>query len=242
MRKIIGFVLLILTITLPYQAHAILSMELTRGVASAIPVAVVPFGLQGDTPSQDVSGIVATDLQNSGRFKVYGRSSLNQFPSTANEVSSDYFRRLGTDNVVIGKVTAVGGGRYQVNFQLLDMLRGAGEAKVVLDRKYTVSSQELRSVAHHISDLIYEQMTGVPGVFSTKIAYVVIQRSSSAPTRYILEVADQDGYNPRPLLNSPEPIMSPDWAPNGKQIAYVSFERNKQVFTYKMWSRVQDVY
>src|SRR5205823_6689346 len=68
------------------------------------------------------------------------------------------------------------------------------------------------------------------GIFSTKIAYVVVQRSGSA-TRYLLELSDQDGYNPRPLLNSPEPIMSPAWSPNGRQIGYVSFE-NRQAGIY----------
>lgn len=230
MRKIVALFLFVLTFTLPYSAFAILSMELTRGVAGAIPIAVVPFGLQGETPSQDVSGIVTNDLQNSGRFKVYGQSSLSQFPTSAAKVSADYFRRLGTDNVVIGKVDALGGGRYQVSFQLLDMYSGSGTANVVLDKKYTVSSNELRSVSHHISDLIYEQITGTRGVFSTKIAYVVVQRNPGS-SRYLLEVADQDGYNPRTLLTSPEPIMSPDWSPNGKQIAYVSFE-NKRAGIY----------
>lgn len=226
MRKIISLLLFIWIITVPYTAFAILSMELTRGIAGAIPIAIVPFATQG-TPSQDVSGVVSNDLQNSGRFKVYGKTSLNQFPSDAHEVSADYFRRLGTDNVVVGKVESVGGDRYQVSFQLLDMFRGKTASSIVMTKKYTISGNELRGIAHHISDLIYQQITGTRGIFSTKLAYVVVQRSDNAATRYILEVSDQDGYNPRPLLNSPEPIMSPDWSPNGRQIAYVSFENQK---------------
>lgn len=214
------FFLLILLV--PYRASAILSMELTRGMAGAIPIAVVPFAGQNGIP-QNITDIIAADLQNSGRFKVYGQKSLSMFPSDVHAVSNDYFRRLGTDNVVIGKVTSVGNDRYQVVFQLLDVLRGESKKSVTLNRTYTVSARELRSVAHHMSDLIYQQLTGVRGVFSTKIAYVVI-RTENGERRYVLEVTDQDGYNPRLLLNSPEPIMSPAWSPNGKQIAYVSFE------------------
>ncbi|VVC75301.1 Protein TolB [Aquicella siphonis] len=226
MRKILSLILFVVTITLPYTASAILSMELTRGVAGAIPVAVVPFAGAADAP-QDVSGVVTNDLTNSGRFKVFGRNALSEFPSEADQVSVEYFRRLGTDNVVIGKVNALSGDRYNVRFQLLDMFRGKGAERVVLEKNYTVSGGELRKLSHHISDLIYERITGVRGVFSTKIAYVVIQRPVNAAPRYILEVSDQDGYNPRPLLNSPEPIMSPSWSPNGRQIAYVSFENRK---------------
>jgi len=233
MRKFFSFLLFFFITTMSYSAHAILSMELTRGVAGAIPLAVVPFAGSENAP-QNVSGIVTDDLTNSGRFKVYGRNSLTEFPGDANAVSADYFRRLGTDNVVVGKVTALGDDRYQVNFQLLDMFRGKGQASIVLDKKFTVSGGEMRKLSHRISDLVFEQITGIRGIFSTKIAYVVVQRGNGS-SRYILEVSDQDGYNPRPLLNSPEPIMSPSWSPNGRQIAYVSFE-NQQAGIY-----IQDV-
>ena len=175
MRKFIGFLLFFFITTISYSAHAILSMELTRGVAGAIPLAVVPFAGLDNVP-QNISGIATDDLTNSGRFKIYGRNSLTEFPSDANNVSADYFRRLGTDNVVVGKVSSLGGDRYQVNFQLLDMFRGKGQASIVLDKKFTITSSEMRKLSHHISDLIYEQITGIRGIFSTKIAYVVVQR------------------------------------------------------------------
>jgi TolB protein len=226
MRKIINLVLFLFTITLSYSVHAILSMELTRGIAGAIPISIVPFAVQGEAPPpQDVSGIITNDLSNSGRFKVYGRGKLSQFPSSITEVSIDYFRRLGTDNVVVGKVDSLGENRYRVNFQLLDMIGGIDKARVVLQKTYEIAGNEMRKLSHHISDLIYGIITGNRGVFSTRIAYVLVQRIPNAATHYLLEVSDQDGYNPRLLLNSTEPLMSPSWSPDGKQIAYVSFEK-----------------
>lgn len=230
MRKILSVLFIIFSSVLPLSAHAILSMELTRGVAGAIPIAVVPFVAADGALPQNVSAIVSNDLQNSGRFKVFGQSALSQFPHAANEVHADYFRQLGTDNVVIGNVQDLGG-RYQVTFQLLDMYKGQGKAGVVLNKTYTVPASDLRKVAHHISDLIYEQITGTRGIFSTKLVYVVVQRGANGQARYNLEVSDQDGYNPRPLLSSPEPIMSPSWSPSGRQVAYVSFE-NKRAGIY----------
>lgn len=209
----------------PFGADAMLSMELTRGVAGAIPIAVVPFSAANE--KQDISIIIANDLQNSGRFKVFGRAQLNQFPHTTKEVVNDYFRHLGTDNIVIGRVTTAGQNKYKIAFDLVDVLGAKTENPMSLSREYTVSGDQLRAIAHHISDLVYEQMTGTRGIFSTKIAYVVVQRAAKTPPRYILEVSDQDGYNPKPLLTSPEPIMSPSWSPNGKQIAYVSFEKQR---------------
>ncbi len=225
MRNSIQLFLFFLMSIFSCSAHAILSMELTRGVAGAIPIAVVPFAGQSGLP-QIPSTIVITDLSNSGRFKVYDANSLTQFPNEASKVSPTYFRSLGTDNVVVGNITNLGGDRYQVNFQLLDMFRGAGKASIVLNKQFTVSSRELRAVAHHISDLIYEQITGTRGVFSTKMAYVLIQKFQGAKPHYVLEVSDQDGFNPRSMLDSVQPIMSPSWSPDGRRIAYVSFEKD----------------
>jgi TolB protein len=231
MRKYISLFTFIIFCFLPYSAWAMLNMELTHGVAGAIPIALVPFAVQGGQPPQDVSAIITNDLQNSGRFKVFGKSQLSQFPSDAALVKADYFRRLGTDHVLLGKVTALGNGQYRIRVQLLDMFRGQGAGALVFTKQYSVSERELRGAAHHISDLVYQQITGTRGVFSTKIAYVVVQRGEGGRARYLLEVSDQDGYNPRPLLTSPEPIMSPSWSPNGRQLAYVSFE-NKHAGIY----------
>jgi len=204
MRKIVYSLFFILTFSISCSSYALLNMELTRGVAGAIPIGIIPFAVQGG-PSQNVSQIISNDLQNSGRFKV----------STS---------RTGVDNLVVGKVSQVGNDRFQISFQLLDAYK---KGNVILEKSYTVSNSQMRALSHHISDVVYEQLTGVRGIFSTRIVYVLIQRNANQPTRYILEVADQDGYNPRPLLNSPEPIMSPSWAPNGRQVAYVSFENHQ---------------
>lgn len=233
MRKLFLMMLLPFMMMLTNSAFALLSMELTQGVMGAIPIAVVPFN--AETAPDNISAIINNDLRNSGRFKVIAQNNLSERPSDVSSVSSNYFHGLGTDNVVIGKVTPVGGGRYQISFQLLDLLKGKGAASIVISKKYTVGQNDLRGVAHHISDLIYQQLTGIPGVFSTKLAYIIMQHLDEKRLRYVLEVADQDGYNPRQLLNSPEPIMSPSWSPNGKKLAYVSFE-NKKASIY-----VQDV-
>lgn len=240
MRKLSLIVFSFFSILFCQSAFALLNLELTQGVAGAVPIAVVPFAVSGDAPPVDISSVVTNDLQNSGRFKVFGRSSLSSFPSDVNAVQFNYFRDLGADNLVIGKVQAMGGDRYQVSFQLLDVFKGkdkgaAAQQALQLTQKVVVSGSQLRGLAHHISDMVYEKILGVRGVFSTRLAYVVVQRSAGAPTRYILEVSDQDGVNPRPLLNSTDPIMSPSWSPDGKHLAYVSFE-NRRASIY-----IQDV-
>jgi TolB protein len=207
--------------------YAMLSMELTRGVAGAVPIAVAPFILDGQMPSQDVSDIIGNDLKNSGRFKVYSGQSVS------GNMPLSYYRSIGADDVVMGQVKQIGADRYDVSFKLLDTFKGkeTGAAIPALSKHYIVSESQLRSVSHHISDLIYQQITGVRGIFSTRLAYIKVQRSDDGSARYTLEVSDVDGYNPKPLLISSDPIMSPAWSPNGRQVAYVSFE-NKHASIY----------
>jgi TolB protein len=231
MRKLSAVLCFVLSFVISNSSFALLSMELTRGVAGAVPIAIVPFSADGSAP-EDISGIVNNDLQNSGRFKVYGRDAISSFPSDVGNVEYGYFRNLGADSLVLGRVQSLGGDRYQVTYQLIDVIRGKDQAKgstqaLVLNEKFVVSGSQLRPLAHHISDMIYQQILGVRGVFSTRLAYILVQRSPGQPTRYVLEVADQDGYNPRPLLTSADPIMSPAWSPNGKEVAYVSFENQR---------------
>lgn len=230
MRKITSIVILFFTLA-PNLALAILSMELTRGMTGAIPITIVPFSNQQGAAHDEVSKIIIADLKNSGRFKIVGEKELKQFPNDAQDVSQSYFRKLGTDNIVVGKVELLSGNQYEVSFQLVDILKGAEKANVIVHKKYKVTDSGMRAVAHGISDLVYQQLTGVRGIFSTKLAYIVIQHLNKETTRYLLEVSDQDGFNPKPLLTSSEPIMSPAWSPDGKQIAYVSFE-NKRASIY----------
>lgn len=237
MRKIFYILIVTLfTLTAP-AAHAILNMELTQGFSGAEPIAIVPFAIQGGTPLTDVAAVVSLDLQNSGHFKLYSTKNLATLPHDVNEVEFAVFRKMGVDNVVVGKVQAVGNGQYQVQVQLLDAIKGKMAADgpqdnvVLFDRKFTVPETKLRSLAHHISDLIYQQLTGVRGIFSTRLAYVMVERDAAQVLHYSLIVSDQDGYNPKPLLVSSEPIMSPSWSPDGKQVAYVSFE-NKRASIY----------
>jgi TolB protein len=213
---------------LAQTAFAYLQMELTRGISGAVPIAIVPFAVSGQPPEVNAASVITNDLQNSGRFKVVGTGKLDVLPSDLHEVQFSDFKTLGADNIVIGKIQNIGLDRYRVSFQLLDVFKGkdAPEQSVLLNHQFVVNGAELRPLAHHISDLIYEQITGIRGIFSTRLAYIVVQRPAGAPTRYILEVADQDGYDPKPLLNSLDPIMSPSWSKDGRHIAYVSFENH----------------
>ncbi len=198
-----------------------LNLELTQGVDKAIPIGIVSF-----SEHNDIADIISSDLQNSGHFRVVNIDAPQQSSYRVQAVNYAYWAQQKIDNVVIGN-TKIIGNKYKITFKLIDVY---GKS-ILLDKEYTIPKKQLRALAHHISDSIYQQLTGIRGIFSTKIAYVLVQRDPNKPTKYSLIVSDADGYNSQNLLVSSEPIMSPTWSPDGKNIAYVSFE-NKRAAIY----------
>lgn len=214
-----------LWVTVNNSAYAALNLELTKGVAGAIPIAVVPFDDGTSTAPTNVSAVIQSDLSHSGEFTVSSTQSLPETPHTANALTQALWQKQKISDVVVGQVTPAGGNKYSVSFSLVDVFnKTATSDGTLLTQQYTVDATQLRSLAHQISDQIYQQLTGQRGIFSTRIAYVAVSRPQGQPAKYQLMVADADGFNPRPILISSQPIMSPAWSPDGKKIAYVSFE------------------
>jgi TolB protein len=199
--------------------QAALTIEITEGIESAVPVAVVPFASQG--APVNISTVVNSDLERSGYFRMMSEQSMPGRPSTAAEVNFQEWKSLGQNYMVIGQVNETGGGQYNVQFQLLDVNKG----EQLLGYRMTSSAADLRRTAHHISDLIFEKLTGKKGVFSGRIAYITTINQGNRQQSHQLQVADADGFNPQTIASSSEPLMSPSWSPDGKKMAYVSFER-----------------
>lgn len=238
-----------------HASLAILDIEITQGVDTAVPIAIYPFDVNIANATNktavdykkldELTKVISADLYRSGLF-------LPKLQDTAasslplNELPINELQQQEVEYLLRGTIDANPYDRYMVKFeliglyQLLDLesskaqhLEGEKLVAVELNdavlykNSFSSSSKYLRNLAHHISDLIYEKLTGIKGVFSSKIAYVNVVWKGDGKQEYILEVADSDGYNPQNLITSSEPIMSPTWSPKGDEIAYVSFMGNR---------------
>ncbi len=222
----------LLSLTL-LTSQAALQIELTQGNDSSIPVALLPFlGDSDSTAVTNLSDVIKQDLQNSGQFNLLDTNGLMQQPHAASAVDMGFWKSQSVDDVIVGTVTKVGW-QYKVSVALVNLYSSNNanpsanlQTGVLFDQDYVVSGKALRALAHHIADDIYFRLTGVRGIFSTRLAYVVVKPAYRGNT-YRLEISDYDGYNPQTVLYSSQPIMSPAWSPDGKKLAYVSFEHGK---------------
>jgi TolB protein len=202
-------------------AWAQLRLTITQGVNDPIPIAIVPFSRAVPADGGlDVAQVIQRDLESSGRFKAMDRKDMVFTPTTSAEVDSAGWKQQRVDYVVVGRVSAQSDGQIRVDAELVNVLTGQRVAG-----PYSIAQPAgLRSAAHRVADAIYQQITGVRGAFSTRIAYVSVDGKPPKQT-YELYVADSDGANRARILASPLPIMSPAWSPDGEWLAYVSFER-----------------
>jgi len=218
-----------LSCLMPLAAIGELRIEITKGVDNAVRVAVVPFAAKGfgrNTLPLDISQVIDFDLTLSGRFETVPANQMLSLPNESAEVYFRDWRLLNVEYIVMGYQEPTSKG-VRLYFELYNVFKKAVEVSQVIEG----SREELRDMAHYVSDIVFEKLTGIEGAFSTQIMYV----TASGPVenrQFKLNIADADGQRVKVILDSDEPILSATWSPNGKRIAYVSFEKDQRPAIY----------
>jgi TolB protein len=190
-------------------------LEIAKAPEQAPKIAIIPF-----TNDNSLYPIIENDLNRSGRFT----SASQNLPATAsiNQIQAGDWQNAGVPYVVVGQIKNIDANTFEIHYQLYDVQK----QQYLLNEVLTVPSNRVRQAGHMISDAIYQALTGIAGDFSGRIAYVL--RNPETPAqRYTLQIADTDGEQPKTVLSSRDPILSPTWTPDAKKIAYVSFETKR---------------
>jgi len=217
------------------------TITIANGTASATPIVVVPFKFEGAglPPETDVSDVVSNDMNRCGQFRVLPKNDIVELPTRGSEIKFPTWNQLKQTYIVVGREIEQPNGDVRVEFEAYDVakkesLLGAGLA-------ITGPKSGLRDVAHQVADIVYEKITGVRGAFWTRVAYIT-STGVGNNIQYSLMVADSDGYNPQTVVKSREPLLSPTWSPDGRKIAYNSFERgNSSIYIQEIGTGAREV-
>jgi TolB protein len=216
------FSILLMALLIANNAYSELVIRVTEGNDKPTVIALSPFDLNGLKMNDNIADIVGSDLRRSGLFKLIPQEDMLAFPSIPTDVYFRDWRLLGAEYLVVGSMSELTDGRYELEFSLLSI----NSQKIQFTHKVRSSATKIRDLAHSVSDKIYQSITGIRGAFSTRLAYVSVIREGDDFT-YRLKVADADGARENLMLESKQPIMSPSWSPDGKDLAYVSFETGR---------------
>jgi len=204
-----------------FAAESLDTIIIDTGYDKQTRIAVVPFSQGPEFDGlQQMADIVGFDLARSGQFAAMEMENMLSFPTTSDQVFFRDWRVLGVEYLVIGRTRVGISGNLEVGYELFDVFN---ERQMISDSKTALRNQ-WRDVAHRISDEVFEAITGISGAFSTRILYVLAKNAGAPNASYALEVADSDGERARTLFASSEPILSASWSPDGRRVAYVSFE------------------
>lgn len=219
MKRTIPTLLALLVWLAVTPAQAELDIVIDEGVTGALPIAVVPFAnATNQALPTNVSQVIRDDLERSGLFDALDEARMLAKPTRPEDVQLQNWRTVDVDNLVIGEVSQQAGGSYNIRFHLIDVYRG----KQVTGYDVPATRNGLRAGAHRVADYVFQALTGQRGVFNTRIAYITAN-GEAGDRQFELIVADADGFDPRAIVRSREPIMSPTWSPDRRQMAYVAF-------------------
>ncbi|MHC8441189.1 MAG: Tol-Pal system beta propeller repeat protein TolB [Candidatus Eutrophobiaceae bacterium] len=220
------------------QVRADLEIIITKGVDHALPIAVLPFESEAShaAPPLDISRIIRADLIRSGHFSAPDFIAPKPYPQNAESVDFAAWHDKGMAHILVGNTRKSQGNLHEVDFRLVDILH----QKQLLGFRISAKESQLRWAAHQIADIVFKKLTGIEGSFATRIAYITVRKNKGRKI-HALHISDSDGHNPQILLKSTQPLLSPSWSPDGRKLAYVSFEtKNSAIYVQDIYTGTRD--
>lgn len=241
MKKIMIIIAALMLLGSAGQAKAELRIDVTRGQANPMPIAIPDFSGKSNTEAdlgRKMVEVISADLKRSGLFRILDPNSFIQDPGLAqNQPRFGDWRAINAQAMVTGVLSGTGDGRTRVEFRLWDVF---AEQQLV-GMAYMTTPENWRRIAHMIADSIYKRITGEEGYFDSRIVYISETGASNARIKR-LAIMDQDGFNHRYLTDGRSLVLTPRFSPTQQTITYMAYYNNKpRVYLYDIDTGHQQV-
>lgn len=185
---------------------------LQLAIAPAVPMA----GKEDAAVVRELEEVLNFDLSLSGLFKLQAvQAATARGGIRPGEFPFDPWRALGTD-ILLKCGYSTEGGKLTIECRLYDVARGSE----MTAKRYTGPGRELRRMAHSFSDEVLRAITGTPGPFTGKIAFVATPTGNKE-----VYLMDYDGANVQRLTKNGSINLNPDFSPTGQDIIYTSYQK-----------------
>ncbi len=204
-------------------------LSIQKGFGEKVVIALPLFEGEagGRVDAEAVRDVLGFDLSNSGYFSLVENTAfvdeVESQDRAEGTINFPEWVALGAEVLVKGRLE-VGLSEFTVEASVYDLARG----QPIFGRRYTGEPDEWRHAVHRLSDDIVRQLTGEPGIASTRIAFV-----SNATGMKEIYVMDYDGANQRRVTRDGSMSIYPDWFPGTDSIICTQYRGSRQE-TYRM--------
>lgn len=198
------------------SARADIVVNVDQGASQPLPIAIPAF--TGPAAGGRISQVIAADLARSELFRPLDPGGFQEQIADVNvQPTFDKWKAISAQALLTGQATSDSDGRLRVDFRLWDVYAG----EQLLGLQFTSTPENWRRVAHKVADAVYEKLTGAPGYFDTRVAFVAESGSKAHPVRR-LEIMDQDGANPSYLTDGSSLAFTPRFSSNSQEVTYMA--------------------
>jgi TolB protein len=202
-----------------------LYIDITSPSMRRISIAIPDFtciGRENARPSlgSELAGIISNDFDLSGYFRPLDKESFIEGPGSGITRDSIHFRNwsvIGAELLLKTGYDCIGQ-QLKVEARLFDVFSG----RQLYGKRALGSVEQPRYLMHRLGDDILRTLTGHPGPFLTRMAFV-----GTGTGHKEIYLSDYDGHNVEKITHYNTITLSPRWSPSADRIIYTSFRDSK---------------
>ena len=234
MRYLIIRVVFFFLIFIPTLSYADITVDVTKGNTDPLSIAMPDFQAHTSREQKlgaDILNVVIHNLKRSGLFAPVQKKVFADIHQDINKRPHLFaWKEHDVDVLLTGKVILDEEGQLRVLFRLWNLFQG----KEMLGFSLDSPQKQWRRIAHRMSDMIYQRLTGEKGYFNTRIVFIS-ESGNKVNRKKRLTIMDQDGANKHYLTSGDFLVLTPRFSPSSQQITYISYETGiPQIFLYNL--------